>query len=61
MKHVKTLLSSNNVLLSHVTYRYRYVGDVLCLWESHQSLASEFLILLNSFLPYIKFTLEVGG
>ena len=39
----------------------RYVDDILCVWHGPGELIEQFLSLLNSFFPSIKFTVEIGG
>ena len=48
-------------LLQNVLYWYRYVDDVLCAWSGSINQLHEFLGLLNSRYPSIRFTMEIGG
>ena len=55
------LFASNHTLTKYTQYWYRYVDDILCLWNGTTSQLHEFRSLLNSLYPSIKFTLEIGG
>ena len=62
MRHLETtVFNSSNELLTHVGYWYRYVDDILCLWNGSFSQLNGFLAGLNSKFPSIKFTVKVGG
>lgn len=54
----QTILSSNNPYFRHVIFWYRYVDDILCLWNGTDRLLTSFLTWLNSQYPTINFTLE---
>ena len=60
-KFENDLFSLPSGLLGRVTYRFRYVDDVLCLWNGTQSLAKVFLQLFNLFFPLIEFTNGTWG
>jgi len=55
------LFQSSHPLLRHVGVWRRYVDDILCVWHGPGELIEQFLSLLNSFFPSIKFTVEIGG
>lgn len=60
-RYEEELFSSNHHLLQHVVYWYRYVDDVLCLWNGTIPDLQDFITFLNNLYPTIKFTLEIGG
>lgn len=49
-------------LHSHCVKRwFRYVDDILCLWDGSKEDLENFFDALNNFHPAIKFTMEIGG
>ena len=44
-----------------VMFWYRYVDDVICLWEGPHTTLDEFLAFINSRYQSIEFSLEFGG
>ena len=44
-----------------IIYWYRYVDDVLCMWNGGVDKLNKFPAYLNSLYPSIRFTLEIGG
>ena len=62
MRHFEEeVLQSENEVVGHVLYWYRYVDDVLCSWGGSLLQLQEFLSMLNDEFSSITFTLEVGG
>jgi len=57
----ENLFDSGHPLLSHIHYWFRYVDDVICLWAGPEPLLHDFLDFINSLVPSINFTLEIGG
>jgi len=55
------LFSSGEEFLTHITYWYHYVDDVLCLWQGPQDGLHLLLSFINSLYPSVKFTIEIGG
>ena len=54
----QTILSSNNPYFRHIVFWYRYVDDILCLWNGTDRLLNSFLSWLNLQYSTIDFTLE---
>ena len=55
------LFQSGSPLLTKIVYWYRYVDDVVCLWNGSLADLDSFLQFINSRYPTIQFTLEIGG
>jgi len=58
--HFENKLFSGN-LFPNVLKRFRYVDDILCIWNGPVSELELFHNHLNSLEPSIDFTLEIGG
>lgn len=54
------LFNSNNPLLTKIIYWYRYVDDVICLFNGTSRQLYSLLNLINSVNKCIQFTMEVG-
>lgn len=50
---------NNNSFSKHILYYHRYVDDILLLWSGNKVQLNEFLTIINSVHPKIKFTLEI--
>ena len=57
----KDIFTSASPLIRNIRYWFRYVDDVLCLWQGNTEQLDDFLQYINNLYPTIKFTLEVGG
>ena len=55
------IFNSDYNLTLYIEYWYKYVDDILCLWSGSLTQLNDFLAILNSQFPSIKFTIEVGG
>lgn len=55
------IFNLNPELTDNITYWYRYVDDVICLWNGNTDKLTTFLNTINSLYPTIKFTIEFGG
>jgi hypothetical protein len=49
----------NNFFSKYILYYYRYVDDILLLWSGNKDQLNDFLAIINSVHPKIKFTLEI--
>lgn len=49
----------NNPFTKNILYYYRYVDDILCLWNNDIDVLKEFLSFINSLHQKINFTLEI--
>lgn len=54
----KELFQCNHTLMKNVHYWYRYVDDILCLWNGTKRQVRNFLKMLNTLNESIKFTVE---
>ena len=50
------IFTSDHNLLPHVKYWFRYVDDILCLWDGSLTELRDFLSFINSFYSKIQFT-----
>lgn len=53
--------NSNPQLAEHIIYWYRYMDDVLCLWNGPAHLLQVLQSSLNNLFPTIKFTMDDPG
>lgn len=59
-KFEEKLFMSNNPFLNKIVYWYRYVDDVLCLFNGTTRQLHNFFKFINSIHKRIQFTMEIG-
>ncbi|KAI5642939.1 reverse transcriptase (RNA-dependent DNA polymerase) domain-containing protein [Phthorimaea operculella] len=51
----------HKVYKENIIYWFRYVDDILCVWNGPKDDINNFLTYINSINPNIQFTVEIGG